>query len=277
MRTFVSVDVEDYFSLVVRDQMGLARPVSPNVEAQTDAVLDLLDELGVRATCFVVGYVAQEHPDLVRQIARRGHEVASHGFHHRAMQYLTPATFERDLRESIRVLSNITGTAVRGFRAPAFSLRAEHRWAFPIMAEAGLTYDSSVRLIWPAGASGVEMLIRTAAAAGIVEIPGLAVGIGPLGVPLGGGGGLRFLPVALSRWGAAAVAGQRLVPLYLHPYDIGPWPDYPWPRWPFIGRLRVAAFNTLQRVGRRRIVAGLRELVAASRVEHLAATSQVAP
>ncbi len=274
MRTFVSVDVEDYFSLVMRDQMGLTVDVSPAVEAQTDAVLDLLDDLRVTATCFVVGYVARACPRLVRKIAGRGHEVASHGFRHLAMHYLTPDAFARDLGESIRVLSDITGTAVRGFRAPAFSLRASQRWAFAIMAEAGIRYDSSVRVVWPAGRAAAEAIVAAAAAAGIVEIPGLAVGLGRWNVPLGGGGGLRFLPVTVSRWGLRVVAGKRLAPLYIHPYDVGRWPDYVWPPQPRAGRLRVAAFNLLQRLGRTRIAAGLEALVSASLVEQPAPAVQ---
>jgi polysaccharide deacetylase family protein (PEP-CTERM system associated) len=263
------VDVEDYFSLVARDQMGLTVSVSPAVDGQVNRMLDLLDELRVTATCFIVGYVAQAYPDLVRRIVARGHEVASHGYRHVVMRRLTPAAFARDLRDSLHVLSDITGAPIRGFRAPAFSLRHQHRWAFPIMAEAGLTYDSSVRFVWPTGRGQVEGLVRAAASVGIIEFPGLAVGIGSWGVPIGGGGGLRMLPIMLSKWGLAMAGQHRLVPLYLHPYDVGPWPEHDWPKRPRTGRLRVAMFNALQRFGRRRLVAALRELVAISRVEQL--------
>lgn len=265
----MSADVEDYYSLVARDQLGADVPVSGRVvEAQTRRLLDLLDELGLSATCFVVGQVARACPDLVREILRRGHEVGSHGHHHLAMDYLTPAAFADDLRTSLAVLSDLAGRPVQAFRAPAFSLRPHHRWAFEIMAEHGVRIDSSVRVIWPFGLKAGVTMIRAAAAFGITEVPGAALGVGRLAVPLGGGGGLRLLPAAVTRVAVHRINRAGLpVPLYIHPYDVGPEnPPEAWPAGPLVARFRMVVFNAAQRIGRNRIVPHLHAVLAVSSV-----------
>jgi polysaccharide deacetylase family protein (PEP-CTERM system associated) len=264
----LTVDIEDYHSLVARNKLGVEVPVSGDVDMETEHLLDLLDDLDVRATCFVVGRVAQERPHLVKMIATRGHEIASHGFQHLLMHQLDPRSFAEDLRASIQVLEGITGVAVRGFRAPAFSLRERQRWAFEIMAEEGIEYDSSVRLVLPFGRRVGQSLIDAASACGIREFPGLALGWGRCRVPLEGGGGLRLVPEFISRWGVNRVRRAGFsVPVYIHPYDLttksrGEWPTADWSK-----RIRLAWFDWFQHRGRSRVAPRLHRMVSRRRSE----------
>src|SRR5213078_4593766 len=129
---------------------GLA--VTPSLEAHccerldvsTRWLLDLLGEAGVQATFFIVGKIAQKNPDLVRRIARAGHEVASHSWDHRRVHHFTPEQFREDVRLSKDALEQITGEAVAGYRAPTFSIVRQTGWALDVLAEMGLRYDSSV-------------------------------------------------------------------------------------------------------------------------------------
>jgi polysaccharide deacetylase family protein (PEP-CTERM system associated) len=258
----LTVDIEDYYSLVARDKLGVEIPVSRYVDMETVHLLDLLDILDVRATCFVVGKVAHERPHLVKEISARGHEIASHGFEHLLMHQLDRQSFAKDLRASMDVLQGITGTAVRGFRAPAFSLGEHQRWAFETMAKEGIEYDSSVRLVLPFGRQVGQSLIDAASEYGIREFPGLALGWGRCRIPLEGGGGLRLVPEFLSRWGVKRVRRSGFaVPVYIHPYDLttesrGEWPTADWAK-----RIRLAWFDWCQHRGRSRVAPRLRRVV----------------
>ncbi|HEY3248786.1 MAG TPA: polysaccharide deacetylase family protein [bacterium] len=263
MQNIISLDVEDYASA---DRWRPARgrsTVSPRVVDDTRRVLELFDTMGVRATCFVLGRVAAAVPELVREIAERGHEVASHGYAHLRMRFLTPQAFGEDLRASLAVLQDALGYPVHGFRAPGFSLSAQERWAFPIMASCGLTFDSSIRVTWPFGLAAGRRLIAAAAAVGIREIPGFRVGIGRVALPLGGGAILGLLPGWTTAWGIRRLNRAGFpVPLYLHSYDITVGADEPWERGTWIGRLGMRLFLALQSVGRRRLAGRLQAAAA---------------
>ena len=262
MRT-LTVDVEDYYSLVSRDLLGIGLPVSARLDSEMGHLLELLDELEVRATCFVVGRVAKERPHLVREIAGRGHEVASHSFEHLKMELHSPRSFEQDLKDSIKVLEAITGTPIHGFRAPAFSLTSRQRWAFEIMAESGIRYDSSVRIVWPWGGRHGASMIKAAKAVGIREYPGVAMGWSRFRAPLGGGGGLRHLPAALNRWGMEHVRRKGYgVPIYIHPYDLSTsGPSEEWPAAGWTKRIRCKGFVWTQRRGRSKVAKQVAQLV----------------
>lgn len=250
----LTIDVEDYYSIVVRDRLGLEVAVSLQVDEEVDCLLDFVDGLDIKATCFIVGRVAQERPHIVREIASRGHEIASHSYEHLLMSQLTPAAFAEDLCRSIDVLENITGEGVKGFRAPAFSLREGQEWAFEIMASQGIEYDSSVRLTWPLGQHRGKSLIHCAANAGIREYPGIALGFGRLSVPLAGGGGIRLVPEWITRLGVRLVQRRGIsIPIYIHPYDLTVEPQYHWPNAHFLKRARLAWFHSLQRRGRSKV------------------------
>ena len=258
----VTVDIEDYWSLVVRDKLGQVVPPSAQVDAEVDALLDFLDELQVTATCFVVGELAERRPDLVKRIAGRNHEIASHGYEHRVMSWFTPQTFEQDLRRSIDVLQDVTGKPVRGFRAPRFSLTTAQIWAFDIMAAQNLAYDSSVRVNWPLRVGDAKRMIAAAAAVGLQEFPGGSLGIGRCAVPIGGGGGLRLLPHPVTAWAIRRLARAGFKPpLYIHPYDLNYAARIDWPARSWKERWSVWAFDSFQKTGRARVRARMRSVV----------------
>lgn len=191
--------------------------------AMTGRLLDLLDASAARATFFVVGELAERRPALVRAIAARGHELASHGHRHVALAEDGAARLRRDLRHARRTLEDLAGAPVRGFRAPMFSLTPAVPWAGEVLAEAGYAYSSSVLparnwlhgwpdaprrpFLWPSG---------------VLEVPVPLARIGPLELPVLGGMYLRYLPGWDVRRMARRLAAQPGDALwsYCHPYDL---------------------------------------------------------
>lgn len=229
LRNAMTVDVEDWFqvqafaSVIPREAWeGKERRV---VES-TERVLTLFAGAGVRATFFTLGWVAERHPSLVRRILAEGHELASHGYGHAPVTELGPEIFRRDIRRAKRILEDIGGIEVTGYRAPTFSIsRAATPWAHRILAEEGHRYSSSV---FPgrhaargkgAGAAALEPWH----ADGVLEIP-MTVLRSPLrDLPLSGGGWFRMTPYAVFRAGLARVNAQgRRGVFYFHPWEVDP-------------------------------------------------------
>ncbi len=140
----LSVDVEDWEQLTRRRFLGRLGPPTPRPVANTHTLLDLFARRGVRATFFVLGLIAEAHPALVREIAAAGHEVGTHGYSHRLVYELGPDTFRAELRRSMQLLSDITGQPVVSHRAAEFSITPRAPWAWEILAEEGIRYDSSI-------------------------------------------------------------------------------------------------------------------------------------
>lgn len=283
----VSVDVEDWHQLVTRLWSGELPGCSPHVEAQVERVLDLFDARGVLGTFFVLGYVARDKPALVKRIAERGHEIGSHGVSHVHLEKLDRAAVARELRDSRRVLEDITGAAVAGFRAPEFSISTRNQWVLEEVLAAGYRYDSSIYPVrhrrygiadFPRGPARVAL----PSGASIVELP---IGTFPTpagNVPIGGGGYFRLFPGALLDGAVQHLArrGEHTM-LYFHPYEftrgrlaldtelaLGALPD----------RLRARAWFATQAFGRRRlpgrverVVRHVRPLRAVDLVDALAA------
>jgi polysaccharide deacetylase family protein (PEP-CTERM system associated) len=188
-------------------------------------MLGMLDAHGARATFFVLGWVAQRCPSLVERIAAGGHEVASHGYGHDLLGDLTPNDFRADVTRSKALLEDISGRAVRGYRAPSFSITD---WAIPILRDAGFEYDSSVfptvahdrygRLPGiAAGKTTVEL------APGFHEVCISCLPVGSRGLPWGGGGYFRLLPYPVFRRGVARIqAGGSPYVFYIHPWELDP-------------------------------------------------------
>ena len=240
-----SVDVEDYFqvqafaSIVPRESWDRW---PSRVEENTRRILDLLDGAGAKATFFTLGWVARKHPALVKQIASRGHEVASHGMFHQMLTELTPETFRMDARDSRAVLEDTSGISVVGFRAPSYSVNQSTLWAIDVLAETGYQYDSSVypirrrRYGYPSGPTRPAILqgIRHS----LAEFPLPTVGIGPLRIPVLAGAYLRLLPSVISLQAARYHLARRLpLVVNIHPWEIdpgqptvgqrrGPWTHY---------------------------------------------------
>ena len=244
MTNVFSVDVEDYFHANV---FSAAAPSSSwdrlesRVVANTDRVLDLLAETKVTGTFFVLGWVAERHPDLVRRIAAHGHELASHSYWHRQVFTLTPDEFREDLRRARGTIEAASGCRVRGYRAPSFSIVTRSLWALDVMIEEGYAYDAS---IFPVKHDryGIPDAPRvahriTSAAGSLLEIPGTVVRRGPLSVPVGGGY-FRLLPYAVTRWAVATFNREVAQPaiFYVHPWEVDP--DQP--------RLPVSAVNRVR-------------------------------
>jgi len=226
-----SVDVEDYFHVEafagVIDRARWAEYPS-RVEANTRRLLDLFDESGVHGTFFILGWVAERFPALVREIAARGHETACHSYWHRRVYSLTPEEFREDTKLAKSLIEDATGQAVTGYRAPSFSITRQSRWALEILAELGFRYDSSVFPIRhdiygvPDAPRG-PFTIATASGP-IVEYPmsTFRFGGGP-NLPVGGGGYLRIFPAWYTRWGVgrAWIEGLPVIG-YMHPWEVDP-------------------------------------------------------
>jgi polysaccharide deacetylase family protein (PEP-CTERM system associated) len=227
----MSVDVEDYFQVSAFDGV-VSRAgwdgIDSRVVRNTNRLLELFDHAGVRATFFVLGWVADRFPALVREIAATGHEVASHGYHHQLLYMLTPQQFREDVRSAKATLENLIGGPVLGFRAPSYSVIQSSLWAFDILIEEGYVYDTSVfpihhdRYGIPDAPRHVHLIERAAGA--IVEMPASTVRVGSLNLPIAGGGYFRLLPYAWTRWGIRRVNRTERQPVvfYLHPWEVDP-------------------------------------------------------
>ena len=227
----MSVDVEDYFQVSAFDTI-VSRASWDTRESRvvqnTDRLLDLFARHGVRATFFVLGWVAERFPALVRDIAARGHEIASHGYHHQLLYTLTPEQFREDVRSAKAALESASGGAVVGYRAPSFSIINSSLWALDVLMEEGYIYDASIfpvhhdRYGIPDAKRHVHRLERPAGP--IIEVPASTVRVGGVNLPIAGGGYFRLLPYAWTRWGIGRVnrvEGQPVV-FYVHPWEIDP-------------------------------------------------------
>lgn len=224
----LSIDVEDWFQTEnLKD--AITREAwdgcELRVERNTRRMLEILDMRGVRATFFVLGWVAEKCPQLVRAIAALGHEVASHGYGHELIYSLQPSAFRADVLRSKRYLEDLTGKPVRGYRAPSFSIT---EWAVPILQELGFEYDSSVvptvahdrygRLDGMEAGKPIALLRD-----GFYEVSISCVRLGKRGLPWGGGGYFRLVPYALWRQGVRAILRSGIPYIfYIHPWEIDP-------------------------------------------------------
>ncbi len=235
MLNAVSVDVEDYFHVTAFEK-HIAAADWPHYPARvvnnTLKILDLLDEFPVKATFFVLGWVAHRHPGIVREIDRRGHEVACHGFAHQRIYTLSPLQFRNDVQKSKNVIEDICGKAVLGYRAPSYSIVKQSLWALDILIEEGFVYDSSIfpivhDIYGIPGAKRFPHLIERPAGT-IQEFPlsTLTLGIAnrTIAVPVAGGGYLRLFPVGLIERALSHINSYEKQPvvLYVHPWELDP-------------------------------------------------------
>jgi polysaccharide deacetylase family protein (PEP-CTERM system associated) len=191
-------------------------------------VLELLAEHRVKGTFFVLTWNAERHPELVRRIADAGHEIASHGYRHRLIYEQTPAEFRDDLMRSKKILEDLVGQPVWGYRAPSFSLTAASLWALDTLLECGMRYDSSIfpvsdRLYGIPNAKRFPFDIRADGERELVEFPMSTARAAGRNWPLGGGAYLRLFPYPYMRWGIRRVnrEGQPAL-VYVHPWELDP-------------------------------------------------------
>jgi polysaccharide deacetylase family protein (PEP-CTERM system associated) len=224
----LTIDVEDYFQVsALRPHIDRASwdGIPLRVEANVERILQLMADRGARGTFFTLGWVAERHPGLVRRIVDNGHELASHGHGHDRANELSPLHFTEDIVRAKRTLEDIGGVAVRGYRAPSFSIGAENPWALDSILEAGYAYSSS---IYPVKHDhyGVPDAPRFPfrAANGLWEIPMTTIRLGNRNWPAGGGGFFRLLPYPVSRWAIRRVnrGDGRPAMFYFHPWEVDP-------------------------------------------------------
>jgi polysaccharide deacetylase family protein (PEP-CTERM system associated) len=227
----LSVDLEEYFQVSNFDQCIERKSWDDQPSRVGDATARLLDAFeatGNTATFFVLGWIAERHGALLRQIAERGHEIACHGYGHQLVYDLGPEAFREDLRRARRAIEDASGVEVSGYRAPSYSITERSLWALPILVEEGFRYDSSIfpirhhRYGIP-GFARRPVRVDLAGGSSIREFPLSTLRVGPLTLPVAGGAYLRFLPAALFRWayGRLVAAGHPTV-LYTHPWEIDP-------------------------------------------------------
>ena len=226
----LSVDVEDWFqvgafeNVIERDDWaGLVDRVDRNVRE----ILDLFDEAGATATFFTLGWVAQRHGALLREIVARGHEVASHGWDHARVFKMDRADFAEDISRARKAIEDEAGVRVTGYRAPSFSIDRRTPWAFAELAEQGYAYSSSVAPVrhdhygWP---EAPRFAFKPLAWSPLIEIPVTTAVFAGKRLAAGGGGFFRVLPYAFSRWAIRQVNGRdgRPAVFYFHPWEIDP-------------------------------------------------------
>jgi polysaccharide deacetylase family protein (PEP-CTERM system associated) len=226
----LSVDVEDYFQVgAFENVIDRARWESTptRVEANVDAILELFDAAGVRATFFTLGWIAERHPPMMQRIAQAGHEIASHGYDHARVFTFDRAAFAEDIRKARGILEDTSGQAVIGYRAPSFSIDARNVWAFDELAAQGYTYSSSVAPVvhdhygWP---EAPRFAFHPVAGSVLLELPVTTAMLGGRRVAAGGGGFFRVLPYSFSRWAIRQVNREERRPaiFYFHPWEIDP-------------------------------------------------------
>jgi polysaccharide deacetylase family protein (PEP-CTERM system associated) len=232
MLNALTIDVEDYYHVSAFEAVvPLAdwERYESRVEKNTHRILDLLDAHTTKATFFVLGWVVERHPGLIRTLVARGHEVASHGYAHRRVYTQTPEQFRTETRRSKCLLEDTLGQPIRGYRAASYSITVQSLWALDVLREEGFVYDSSIFPIRhdlygiPSHPRFCSM-IPGQSGASLVEFPLSTLRFGGTNFPIAGGGYLRLFPYAYTRWGIRYLnrrEGQPAV-VYLHPWELDP-------------------------------------------------------
>lgn len=224
----MSIDVEDYFQ-VAAFAPWIERTrwdsIPCRVERNMALILDLLERHDTRATFFTLGWIAERHPALVKEIVRRGHELASHGYAHLRASEQSRESFRDDLTHAKALLEDLGGAAVKGYRAPSFSIGADNLWAHEVIAETGHRYSSSV---YPIAHDhyGMPQAPRFAwrTDSGLIEIPPSSLRLFGRNLPASGGGYFRLLPYPVSRWSIRRINrrdGEACI-FYFHPWEVDP-------------------------------------------------------
>lgn len=231
MKNALTIDVEDYFHVAAFEKY-----IDPDdwdnyplrVVDNTLRILDLLDEHSIKATFFVLGWVAERSPSLIKEIDRRGHEIACHGYGHQLIYRIGPERFREDIRRSKMLLEDICSRKVEGYRAPSFSITNDSIWAFDILIEEGFTYDSSVFPVMHdiygiEGAKCFQHEVITDSGT-IREFPLSTIKIAGYRFPVAGGGYLRLYPLWLTQKAISHINTneKQSAVVYFHPWEIDP-------------------------------------------------------
>ena len=228
MHNALTIDLEDWYQGLTSTSQQVNRwpEFEDRVVQSTGRLLAILERADVRATFFVLGYVAAQHPDLVRRVAEGGHEVALHGYHHYQVSRQTPDQFRDEILRGREAVAAASGHQVLGYRAPMFSINRSSLWALEILREEGFLYDSSVfptRNMLYGYPDAPRFPYRPLDGNGFVEFPLSTVRVLGVNLPVAGGFYLRLLPYRLFRWGLRRIAREgKPAILYLHPWELDP-------------------------------------------------------
>lgn len=217
MTNALTFDVEDWYQSTF-DKTARMRDV---VIKQTSKVLAILSDTGTHGTFFILGLVAEAFPDLVKEIHRLGHEIATHGYSHELVFLQTPSDFAADLGRSIKLLEDLTGCRIYGYRAPDFSITSDSLWALDVLERAGIVYDSSIFPIKGRryGIAGFRRHFHNIRG-GLIEFPLSTVRIFGSNLPVGGGGYFRLLPYSIIKAAVKRINGENApAMIYMHPYE----------------------------------------------------------
>ena len=225
----ISIDVEDYFqvsafenSIDRKNWDSLEHRVSKNM----DKVFEVLSDTHVQATFFILGWVAERYPEMVKKITKNGHEIASHGYGHQRVSDLTRKEFKEDVTRAKGILEDISGIQIQGYRAPSYSIGKNNIWALEVLADTGHQYSSSIYPIkhdhygYPEAPRFVFKDENT----GLIEIPITTMKLFSRLYPAGGGGFFRFYPYSFSKWAINRVNQVDKQPsvFYFHPWELDP-------------------------------------------------------
>jgi polysaccharide deacetylase family protein (PEP-CTERM system associated) len=225
----LTVDLEDWFHATY---LGVPekewRTCEPRIVLSTRRLLDILADCGVKATFFVLGWIAEREPELIRTIVAEGHEIASHSYGHAQVYEQSQAEFTRDLQRSIAALQSAAGVPILGYRAPALSIREEQMWVFDILIQNGIKYDSSVLPVRTPlyGMPDKPRFAYRFCEGQLLEVPLSTVEFGNLRFPIAGGIYMRSLPLSIIMRGIRRLNEVEKQPavLYLHPWELDPYP-----------------------------------------------------
>lgn len=225
----LTVDVEDYFmvsafsDIVKFDEWN---NYESRVEKNVYIILDTLEKFSTKASFFILGWLARRYPKLVRDIYEAGHEIASHGYNHKVLYNLSPAEFRDDIKVSKKILEDIVGDRIYGYRAPSYSISKTTLWALDILVEEGFIYDSSIFPIFHdiygfPGSKRSPHMIQTGSGS-IMEFPPSTIRILGINIPVAGGGYLRLLPFEFIKYSIKRLNEKEktMAVIYFHPWEI---------------------------------------------------------
>lgn len=226
---YLTIDVEDYFQVAAFDSIVRIDEwdqFESRVIENTNKVLRLLEEYDTKATFFILGWVAEHFPDLVKRIDNAGHTIGCHSHLHRKVYSLSPGEFKKDTRKAKETLENIIGRAVTGYRAPSYSITKKSIWALEILEELGFVYDSSIFPITHDnyGISGSPRFPYRHSGLNLYEYPiSTAIILGRI-IPVSGGGYFRLFPYWFNRMALRSINHKEKQPFnfYLHPWELDP-------------------------------------------------------
>jgi polysaccharide deacetylase family protein (PEP-CTERM system associated) len=229
IKNYLTIDVEDYYQVSAFEHIvghGKWDNFSSRIENNTKAILDIIESFDVKATFFVLGWIADKYPGVVRDIHSRGNEVGCHSYFHRLIYNMPHEEFRSDTKKTKDILEQITGSAVHGYRAPSYSITNDTLWALDILEELGFTYDSSIFPIYHDryGIPDSPRFKYKLPNSNLVEYPISTSVLSGIKIPVSGGGYFRLLPYSFTRMALRRVNNKEKQPFvfYLHPWEIDP-------------------------------------------------------